>query len=119
MNRIGLIRAAALGAQEIARRYAAGDLDPEARALAMKGAERYLAAIAAGDIAGDSEVDSRRQACRKCKSRNDETAPGAEAPSSWCGPALKERLDQQPPTCGCLLVCKTLVGSESCPQGRW
>lgn len=119
MNPIALIRAARLGASEIARRAAAGTLSPEARTLAMKGAERFLEAIAAGDIVNAEQHTARLRRCATCDSRVDEAAPGAWGASSWCGPALVDRLDQEDPTCGCLVIVKALVGSESCPQKRY
>lgn len=117
VSRATLIRVAALGAAEIARRARAGTLDPEARVLALRGAETFLAAIAHGDIASEERYAARLAQCGACPSRVDETAPGASAPSSWCGRALKPGHD--PPTCGCCLLVACLVGSKTCPQRRW
>lgn len=78
-----------------------------------KGAAKYLAAIEAGDIAGDEDVKARRERCRVCKSRTEWLG------SDWCGPALEEHFGTEAPTCGCLVYGKTLVASEACPQGRW
>lgn len=93
--------------------------DQDARALLAKGAERFIGAIAAGDLADAGTVEVRRQACRTCPSYTAEQVAGADAPSAWCGPGLVDRMDADPPTCGCLLRLKVLVGSEECPQGRW
>lgn len=119
VSRITLMRVAALGSVEIARRAAAGTLDAEARVLALRGAEEYLSAVAKGDIASEEQYSSRISACRVCPSRVDETAPGASSPSSWCGRALKPSLVGDRPTCGCCLPIACLVASKACPQSRW
>lgn len=79
------------------------------------GAAKFAAAVASGNIADEETVLRRREKCRNCPSRVRAVAPGAVFESDWCGPALEET----PTTCGCLILGKTLVGSESCPQAKW
>lgn len=105
------------GGVEAVRRLAVAS--EEQRAMLARGAEAFAGAIAQGDVVTGAELARRRAICRSCPSYTIETAPGAEAPSGWCGPALTDRMDQATPTCGCLVVTKAVVGSERCPQGRW
>lgn len=93
--------------------------DADSAALLAKGSERFLASVASGDLADRGTVEKRRQACRGCPSLTVEQVEGAESPSAWCGPALRDLTTAEPPTCGCLVRLKTLVGSEKCPQDRW
>lgn len=86
---------------------------------AAKGAAKYAAAIAAGDLADDETTARRRAICRECPSRVRLTVKGATSESDWCGPPFESRLDAALPTCGCLIAAKTAVASEPCPQGRW
>lgn len=82
--------------------------------VGVRGSERYLEAIAMGDVADASIVALRRAVCRGCPSRVRKALPGAKK-SDWCGPPLKETGR----TCGCLLAGKSIVASESCPQRKW
>lgn len=105
------------GGEEAVRRLPTAS--EEQRAMLARGAEVYATAIATGDIVTAPALADRRRTCRGCPSYRVERAPGAEAPSGWCGPALVDGMAQQPPTCGCLVVVKAVVASERCPQGRW
>lgn len=93
---------------------------------AAKGAAKFAAAVASGDVACDEDVAYRRGVCRACPSRERVQVPGASEPSDWCGPPLEDRTNvpltiegKEVPTCGCLLAGKTMVASEYCPQGLW
>lgn len=86
---------------------------------ALKGGGKFAAAVLTGDIAPQIVVDRRRAICRGCPSCRVATADGAVEASNWCGEPLVDGLDQWPPTCGCLIYGKTIVGSEKCPQARW
>ncbi len=120
-DRAELMRLARLGVSEIAARAKAGTLPPGARMLALKGAGAFVSAIASGDIADDATYEGRLGVCARCPNRVDETAPGADGPSSWCGRAFQpnDGGDGGPVTCGCLLLVKCLVKSEACPEHRW
>lgn len=112
-------RAAAEAAGVIARMVASGELSEASRAALDKGADAFAGAILARDWAAGDEVDHRREVCRGCSAHTVKRAPGAAAASSWCGEPLTPNPDSDPPTCGCLLRLKTLVGSERCPAGKW
>lgn len=79
------------------------------------GAAKFAAAVATGDVADDGTTEARRDICRACPSRVRKIAPGAAFESDWCG----EPLSPTDATCGCLLLGKTMVKSERCPQGKW
>ncbi len=85
----------------------------------VKGAAKFAAATATGDIADDATIEARRAICRECTYRVRKMHPlgmiGVDAESDWCG----EPLVETPTTCGCLLAGKTAVGSEGCPQELW
>ena len=96
---------------------------------ALKGAAKYVAAIATGDIATPETQERRAKLCAGCPDRNRYTALGMYV---WtCGTAGVDRKDANPPTCGCIVLSgsrnqtsaeaagKTVVASERCPQGRW
>ncbi|NDC64728.1 MAG: hypothetical protein EBZ59_12260 [Planctomycetia bacterium] len=90
-----------------------GRLRPEHLWVAAKGAGRYVTAVALGDEAGEELREARLRACQQCPSRT-----GIDL-ESYCGPAFEDRLDHQPPTCGCLCAGKASVKSERCPQNNW
>jgi hypothetical protein len=83
--------------------------------VGVYGASKFLAAALAGDLADDATIDARRAVCRDCPNRVRKIAPGSVAESDWCGEPLVETGS----TCGCLIAGKTLVGSETCPSGKW
>lgn len=95
----------------------------EALAVAAKGATKYLAAIARGDVCTEEIQAMRLATCKRCPWLTTDTAPGALAPSSWCGKPLAPNLHERTPpgerTCGCLIPLKITVASERCPQDRW
>lgn len=114
---VELARLAMTSLKEVQRRAAAGEITGRQLWVSARGAERFLQAVASGDVCDGSETERRIGVCRSCPSRVRETAPGADGPSDWCGPALRPQ--EHPATCGCLLAAKAVVGSEHCPQGRW
>lgn len=81
------------------------------------GAAKFARAIATGDIAPDNEVAFRRSVCLACPTRVRIQLADMEAPGDWCGNPLLPA--DAPPSCGCLIYGKTLVGSERCPQNKW
>lgn len=84
-----------------------------------KGAAKFAAAVASGDMADSLTMETRRAVCRACPSLRLVKIPGATEASHWCGEPLVDRMGEPLPTCGCLCAAKTAVGSERCPQGRW
>lgn len=89
---------------------------------AAKGAERFVSAMATGDIASAPVVAARLSECRKCATRVRITIDGANAESDWCGPPLEDHQNHTDPfrrSCGCLIAGKVRVGSELCPRGKW
>lgn len=119
-SRVALIVTAARGALVGVLR---ADNTREALIVAAKGAERFLPALAAGDVASEEIQAMRIATCRRCPWMRTETAPGAGSESSWCGKALTPREGPEVPpgerTCGCLLAAKVAVASEACPQDKW
>lgn len=129
---------AALGGEELLALARRGEIRPRHLWVAAKGAEKYRAAIAAGDIAPEVTQELRASVCAGCTA-----APvtftkvvgggmdGVE--KGWCGRALEEHQDSG--ACGCLVVlrvkgqttangvivpgAKVAVGSERCPLGEW
>lgn len=81
------------------------------------GAAKFATALARGDVAPDCEVKYRRSVCLSCPTRKRLQVGEMEAPGDWCGNPLMPA--DSPPSCGCLIYGKTLVGSEVCPQGKW
>lgn len=112
---------------------------------ALAGAGRYAAAVAAGDIASPDEQRLRIGRCRTCPSLRVHPVPVMGVYAGFCGPPFKDKRDEYPATCGCLVAhatpptdtdgCeqiiklrvlaaltpagKACVASERCPQGRW
>ena len=85
------------------------------------GGEKFGAAIASGDVCTRAAAQERRRICNGCPSKVNASIFGL-VPSSWCGPPLEDRTHADygsAKTCGCLLLGKTLVASEACPQGMW
>jgi len=85
----------------------------------MRGAEKFVTAIASGDVAPPELVAARIEVCRACPHKVERKLPLMVAESSWCGPPLEEHMDELRPTCGCLLAGKVRVESERCPQDKW
>lgn len=119
VGRIEHARAAAEAARVVARMIAGGEVSEHAMAALDVGADAFTRALITGDWANAAEVDRRREVCRQCPAHVVKAAPGAAKPSSWCGEPLTPDPDATPPTCGCLLRLKTLVGSQACPAGKW
>ena len=94
---------------------------------AIKGAEKYLAAIVAGDVARSIDAQKRVAKCDSCQLCTYEGKPGVGAVAMYCGNPLDP--NPLPGTCSCLVGClvngkvlpgaKVMVASESCPSGRW
>jgi len=114
---------------------------------AIKGAAKYAAAVALGDIALPQLQEERAAQCRVCPHLTMRRGLIPGRLTGWCGPALREQTS--PPTCGCLVLWadsglsvdiealgdadtmrgvfrgyaapagKVTVGSERCPQGKW
>jgi len=85
--------------------------------IGMRGAGKYLEAVAAGDVADDAEVDRRLACCDQCPARR----PDPEIPEDegWCGFPFEAETLSDGPTCGCRLRAKASVASEQCPRGLW
>lgn len=100
--------------------------------VGAKGAAKYAAAVATGDIADEVVAAARFEGwCMSCPSVKHRRArlqdQGVEV--YYCGPELEEHFDSVMPTCGCLVGLtvggqaqpggKTVVRSQMCPQRRW
>jgi hypothetical protein len=95
----------------------AGKIGPREAWIGMRGAARYLEAVAAGDVAPEAAIEARLRVCRACPARTaDEDVPEA---AGYCGPAFAAAELPDGPTCGCALEGKASVASEVCPRGRW
>ena len=119
----GLGTLIALAADELTTLALSGKLPARDVWTAIKGARRYFAAIAAGDVADEATQAARAATCWACKSSTSRTTQAGTG--VYCGTAFREGKD----TCGCLVVLriegklyaagKTMVGTEACPQARW
>jgi hypothetical protein len=83
--------------------------------VGAQGGAKFLKAMLTGDIAPDEAIEERGAKCRQCPTRV-RASVSVEPPSDWCGQPL---LVVPGVSCGCLLVGKTAVASESCPQEKW
>ena len=123
-----------LGMDELVAKARRGELRPRHVGLAIKGARRYHAAIAAGDIAGDGDQRERAAACLACEHHRTRglvlrEADGAERAvvAGYCGEPMDG--DRRPGgPCGCLVTVtvggvatahgRAMVASEACPLGE-
>jgi hypothetical protein len=108
-----------------------GSLTPSTLWTALKGAESYRAAMAAGDVASEDEQLSRAAICAACPSRTSRRVDSIKATASYCGEPFNDRTaEADKPSCGCLVTIsvdgqplgpagKTMIKSEACPQKRW
>ncbi len=106
-----------------------GDLSASQAWTAVKGAARYVAAVASGDVVTTTEAIGRLARCQRCEAFTERPDPvrltidgtPTELHAYYCGEPFKESAR----TCGCLLAVgqspagKMLVGSEQCPRGEW
>lgn len=121
-----------LGTLELVRLYKERRLTPARAWVALKGAAKYRAAVARGDVRTQQEAHGCALKCAGCPSVTwrpilVDGIDGAEA--GYCGPDFEDRTDAALPTCGCLTSLrvngvvypggKTMVRGEACPQGRW
>ncbi len=96
----------------------------------LKGAAKYAAAVASGDIAPSSDQTARADACANCPALTRSSGLGMYVYT--CGVVGHDRRsDPMFPTCGCIVLTasknhtgyspagKAVVASESCPQGKW
>jgi len=97
-------------------------LSPRMLWLAMKGAEKYRSAVAAGDTAATEVQDYRASSCAGCTTCQwvDSKMKGVQ--TGWCGEPVKET----EASCVCLVSLsehgelqpagKVVVASEFCPR---
>jgi hypothetical protein len=110
-----------------------GEIRPMHLWTALKGAEKYRAAIVRGDLATAENAMWRRAKCGACPHATvrEVEVSGKIVTARYCGPAFECHLGPEftHQTCGCLVGLTidgesfpggmTLVGTEQCPQGRW
>lgn len=94
-----------------------GRIGPREAWLGMRGAAKYTASVASGDVADEALQERRLSVCSACPARTAD----ADVPESsgWCGPPFEAATIKGLPTCGCLLEGKAAVRSEKCPRGLW
>jgi len=116
-----ICRQIATGAATVAALAAAGNLDRASAWVGLKGAERYVRAVAGGDVAGPALRARRLATCAGCPAAT--PAAGGRILAGYCGEPLVDLTHAGVPvterTCGCLLPAKASVASERCPRGRW
>ena len=113
-----------LGVDELIGKYRSGQLGVRHLWVAMRGADKYRRAVAAGDITDDLTAELRAKVCLACQTTT-ATGPDHER-RHWCGEPFAEVPGA---SCGCLVAltvggeivpaAKTAVGSERCPQRKW
>lgn len=93
---------------------------PEHFWVSLRGSQKYVKAVASGDIALPQQVVARLEICQKCPALVEETHLPHATPG-WCGPPLEShmKIAQEDRTCGCLVRAKIHVASETCPRGKW
>lgn len=126
MNLLDLLK---LGTEELTKKALAGELSPKQLWTAIKGANTYRAAMAAGNICSEAEGERRAAICAQCPSRVEHRIESIGATAGYCGKPFEAKLNADPPVCGCLVTitvngstspaAKTMVQSEQCPQGKW
>lgn len=123
---LGYAELARVGMDELARMATAGELTLAHRWVALKGAAKYTAAMARGDVANPSDAGHRVGVCAACKHRQDrDTQIGV---AHYCGRPFEETSEG---TCGCLVgvtidgvtlaAGRTMVASKTCSldEPRW
>ena len=121
-----------LATGELVHLFKSGKLSPETAWTALKGAAKYRAAVASGDVRGQQEAHGCALVCSRCPSlttRPIEVAGFENWHAGYCGPDFEDRTTAALPTCGCGVLLsvngvvyagpKPMVRSEKCPQGRW
>lgn len=111
------------GMETLARMALGGEVAPWMLWTAIRGAERYTAALAAGAPESTEAVKVERYAaCAACPHRTARSVFSAGT-AYYCGTPFVE--DSASRTCGCLVALnvsaagKPLLADERCPQGRW
>lgn len=120
-----------LGTETLIDMALKGSLSPSTLWTALKGAEKYRAAMTDGDVASQDEQISRAAICAACPSRTTRRIDSIKATAGYCGEPFNDRtLELDTPTCGCLVSIlvdgeplaqagKLMVASEVCPQNKW
>ena len=76
------------------------------------GAVQLTKALVGLDRASPKIIEARRRECRKCPHAT-RSVDDAMSRAGWLSLTSRCRL------CGCLIAPKTLLASESCPEGKW
>lgn len=108
------------GAATVAALVKEGRFDKSMFWVGMKGAGKYIKAIAEGDVCSEDDwLDRLSRHCATCESVQPDPADPSKR-VGYCGEPLKDHThDHSPPTCGCLVAGKCRVASERCPQRKW
>lgn len=85
-----------------------------------RGAGKYLAALATGDVAGSIVSEKRlATACAGCPATVRVRLPLADLVLWYCGPVVDPQADYNGgPTCGCLIACETKSARARRRSGR-
>lgn len=65
--------------------------------------------IVSGDRANSEVIEARQRECLKCKNHS----RSGEHKSNFV------RVNDICKACGCIIVAKSAIGSEKCPEGKW
>ena len=121
---------ASLGGQEVAARLRAGQLTRRQVWGGIRGAAKYLPAMAAGRIRDEAEADACGRCCSTCPSHTERPIllDGVAVVAIYCGTIGVEERGEKP-TCGCLTAItidgvvqgagKACVEGMGCGQGKW
>lgn len=120
MELLQLTRSIIKGTADLHALKRSGRLRAEHLWVAEAGAEKYIRAVAVGDLAHPTIKAMRLDICTtECDGVT--ARPSGGGGFGYCGPALEEHLDgpEDSRTCGCLIEGKASVRSERCPRGKW
>jgi hypothetical protein len=115
---LGLAELARLGSEQLAGMATAGQLRGRHLWVALRGAQRYKAAIRKGDVAGEDVQTARVWGCAACPSAVRHEIASIGAVATFCGTPFEEHCEpgNPAPTCGCL-VALTFEG-EAVDEGE-
>lgn len=114
-----LCEAVLAGTADLMALRQSGELTDDMLWVAEEGRDKYVRAVAAGDITPRLLRAARLRRCGACPNRR--RRPKQRSGLGYCGQPFQDHRDGPPGrrTCGCLLEGKASVLSEKCDSGMW